>query len=397
MVRLLTGLNAADAQAELHALGFSEPETPWVRRLQSVAALKLSGHEPEHYRSLGVWLSKIPAVTLLTAPLTGMNSACLIMLPNNDLTSILQTLSDALQPPALWPEIRAALENAGKDRWVYSHPGGEWVIERPVIMGILNLTPDSFSDGGRYLDTERAVVQAEAMLAAGADIIDIGGESTRPGAAPVDAAAEWERVAPLLRRLARNGRGLISIDTSKSEVAERALGEGAHIINDVTALRGDARMAKVAAAHRVPLVLMHLQGTPRTMQQKPAYENLLEEVLDHLAERCRFAREQGVSELIVDPGIGFGKRPEDNYELLRRLGELKVLGYPLLLGASRKSFIGNLLGLPVEERLYGSLAAALIGVACGANILRVHDVAETRQMLEIFRGVKTLKAGGETV
>ncbi|MCB0288754.1 MAG: dihydropteroate synthase [Calditrichaeota bacterium] len=263
-------------------------------------------------------------------------------------------------------------------------------------MGILNITPDSFSDGGRYLDAGRAVVQAEAMLAAGADIIDIGGESTRPGAAPLDAAAEWERVAPVLRRLARKGRGLISIDTSKSEVAERALGEGAHIINDITALRGDARLAKVAAAHHAPLVLMHMQGTPRTMQQKPGYENLLEEVLTLLAERCRFAREQGVSDLIVDPGIGFGKRLEDNYELLRRLGELRVLGYPLLLGASRKSFIGNLLEVPVDQRLYGSLAAALIGVARGAHMLRVHDVAQTRQVLEVFRGMETLKAGGET-
>lgn len=394
MVRLLTGLNAADAQAELHALGFSEPETPWVRRLQSAPALKLRGHGPELYRSLGAWLARMPAVELLAAPAAAVPAACLIALPHSDFAALARALRDQPQPPELLPAICAALEKAGKDRWVYSHHSGEWVIERPLIMGILNLTPDSFSDGGRFLDTERAAAQAEAMLAAGADIIDLGGESTRPGAAPVDAAAEWERIAPLLRRLARRNRGLISIDTSKSEVAERALGEGAHIINDITALRGDARMAKVAAAHRAPLVLMHIQGTPRTMQQQPAYENLLEEILDHLAERCRFAREQGVNDLVVDPGIGFGKRLEDNYELLRRLGELKVLGYPLLLGASRKSFIGKLLNVPVDERLCGSLAAALIGVARGANILRVHDVAQTRQVLEIFRGMETLKAGG---
>lgn len=397
MVRLLTGLNAADAQAELRAFGLPEPEAQWVQRLQSTAALKLGGHAPELYRALSAWLSELPAFDVLPGPPAAMSSACLIGLPNHDFPAIIQTLSAAPQLPALWPEIRSALENAGKNRWVYSHHDGEWVIERPLIMGILNVTPDSFSDGGRYLDAERAAIQAEAMLVAGADIIDIGGESTRPGAAPLDAAAEWERVAPVLRRLARQGRGLISIDTSKSEVAERALGEGAHIINDVTALRGDARMAEVAAAHKAPLVLMHMQGTPRTMQQKPGYENLLETVLDHLAERCRYAREQGVSDLIVDPGVGFGKRLEDNYELLRRLGELKVLGYPLLLGASRKSFIGNLLGVPVEERLYGSLAAALIGAARGANILRVHDVAQTRQVLAIFRGMETLKASGETV
>ena len=396
MVRLLTGLNAADAQAELQALGYSEPEAQWVRRLQASAALKLSGHGPELYRSLSAWLSRQPAFAVLPAPSTTVSPACLIGLPHNDFPAIAQVLGDELQPPALLPQIRAVLENAGKNRWLYSHHQGEWVIERPQIMGILNITPDSFSDGGRYLDAGRAVVQAEAMLAAGADIIDIGGESTRPGAAPLDAAAEWERVAPVLRRLARKGRGLISIDTSKSEVAERALGEGAHIINDITALRGDARLAKVAAAHHAPLVLMHMQGTPRTMQQKPEYANLLEEVLTHLAERCHFAREQGVSDLIVDPGIGFGKRLEDNYELLRRLGELKVLGYPLLLGASRKSFIGNLLEVPVDQRLYGSLAAALIGVARGAHMLRVHDVAQTRQVLEVFRGMETLKAGGET-
>jgi len=254
-------------------------------------------------------------------------------------------------------------------------------------MGILNVTPDSFSDGGRYVDFGKAVAQGRAMIAAGADIIDVGGESTRPGAPAVDAEEELRRVIPVIKDLA----GVpVSVDTTKAVVAERALAAGARIVNDVSALRFDARMVAVVRDAGAGLVLMHMLGTPATMQRDPQYADVMGEVRAFLAERLAFAERNGVSrcQMAVDPGIGFGKTVAHNLALLARLAEISSLGCAVVVGASRKSFIGKTLNREVDQRLPGSLAVAAWAVAHGANVVRVHDVAETVDAVRMIQAIR---------
>jgi dihydropteroate synthase len=243
-------------------------------------------------------------------------------------------------------------------------------------MGILNVTPDSFSDGGRYLDVQRAATHAETMVAEGATLIDIGGESSRPGASPVSVDEELARVVPVVRTLANTVDVLLSVDTCKAEVAQHALAAGAHIVNDITALCGDPVMAAVIAEMEAGVVLMHMKGMPRTMQQAPEYNDVVSEVCSWLQEKVQNAEAQGIAaeRIIIDPGIGFGKTAEHNLELLKRLSEFRELNRPLLVGTSRKSFIGNVLGLSVTERVEGTAATVCWAIAHGADIVRVHDV-----------------------
>jgi len=261
---------------------------------------------------------------------------------------------------------------------------------RTLLMGVLNVTPDSFSDGGKYIDAEAATAHGVELAREGADIIDIGGESTRPGARPVSAQEEKERVLPVIRGLRRALSIPLSIDTYKADVAQAALGEGADIVNDISALRFDPRMASLVAGEKVPVVLMHMQGTPQTMQQRPFYRDVLQEVKDFLLGRIRFALESGVSRdrIIIDPGLGFGKELEHNLALLGGLSALASLGCPLLVGPSRKAFIGKLLEAGPEDRLEGSLAAAVVAVLGGSNIIRMHDVREARRALRIVDGIR---------
>ena len=243
-------------------------------------------------------------------------------------------------------------------------------------MGILNVTPDSFSDGGCYLDVERAVAHAERMVAEGATLIDIGGESSRPGASPVSIREELSRIIPVIRAIVDIVDVLLSVDTYKAEVARRALEAGAHLINDITALRGDTAMAAVISEMEAGLVLMHMKGTPRTMQQAPEYDDVVSEICDSLQKSIEAAESHGISaeRIIIDPGIGFGKTMKHNLEILKRLTEFRGLNKPLLIGTSRKSFIGNILDLPVTERVEGTTATVCWAIAHGADILRVHDV-----------------------
>lgn len=258
-------------------------------------------------------------------------------------------------------------------------------------MGILNVTPDSFSDGGLYLSVEAAVAHAKRLAEEGADILDIGGESTRPGAEPVPLEEELKRVIPVVQAV----RGelpeiCISVDTYKARVAEEALAAGADMINDVSALRFDPHMAEVVAQAGAPVVLMHMLGTPKTMQQNPTYRDVVAEIVDFLRERIIYAIGQGISEgnIIVDPGIGFGKRPEHNLEILRRLSEFKVLGRPILLGTSRKSFLGALTKRPVEKRLEETISSVVIGTLQGADIVRVHDIGPIKQALMVADAIR---------
>ena len=262
-------------------------------------------------------------------------------------------------------------------------------------MGILNVTPDSFSDGGKATTVSAAVKAANEMVSAGADIIDIGGESTRPGAEPVSAAEELKRTVPLIKKLLeswkkKNISAQISIDTRKAKVAEAAIKAGAHIWNDVSALTYDEDSLELAAKLGCPVILMHAQGSPETMQDNPSYEDVLGEIKLWLTTRVAVAMASGVKmeNITIDPGIGFGKTLDDNLAILRHLEDFKEIGCPILLGASRKSYLGKIDGSNVDERLGGSIATAIWGAKRGANVLRVHDVAETVQALKVWGAIR---------
>jgi dihydropteroate synthase len=256
------------------------------------------------------------------------------------------------------------------------------------LMGVVNVTPDSFSDGGLYLDPEAAIEHGQELVEQGADILDVGGESTRPGAEAVGPEEERARVEPVVSRLAARGHE-VSIDTSKLAVATAALDAGARIVNDVTALRDDPEIGSLCAERNAGLILMHMQGSPRTMQAAPRYDDVVDDVKAFLAERLQVAIAAGVEEerIWLDPGIGFGKMLEHNLELLRRLGELRALGRPLVVGASRKSFIGKVDGSDVGARLGGTIASSVLAAAEGAEVLRVHDVAEVFQASKVASAI----------
>ena len=245
-------------------------------------------------------------------------------------------------------------------------------------MGVLNVTPDSFSDGGRFYNLEDAVAHGREMVGDGADFVDVGGESTRPGSDPISEEEEKKRVVPVIERLVKETTVPISIDTYKAAVADAGLHAGATIVNDISGLKFDPEMLRVVVRHKATLVVMHVKGTPKTMQENPVYDDVVGEIGEFLRRQAEKAAEAGVEQVIIDPGIGFGKR----------LGELKGLGYPLLAGPSRKSFIGKLLNLPADQRLEGTAAAVTACILNGADIVRVHDVKEMRRVVTIADAVK---------
>jgi len=261
--------------------------------------------------------------------------------------------------------------------------------QRTWIMGILNVTPDSFSDGGLYLNKNKAVKRGLELAEEGADIIDIGGESTRPGSNSISTEEELKRIIPVLSDLREKTDALISVDTTKSEVARAALDHGADIINDISALRFDPQMPLLAVNRDVPVVLMHMKGTPKTMQANPSYEDLLAEVKFFFKERLETAKTLGIKreKIIIDPGIGFGKRHNDNLLLINNLRALEEFERPIMIGISRKSFIGKILNLPVLERIEGTIASAVLSIIHGAHILRVHDVAPIKRAVLVAEAI----------
>ena len=314
----------------------------------------------------------------------------IVMGTQNQFTSLLEKIKrQQFGLRDIAEQIRGALQGydgvpsplkVGKQEWVFG--------KKTFIMGILNMTPDSFSDGGKFSDTPSALSHARQMVEDGADIIDVGGESTRPGAADVSSEEEIARVVPVIQEL-KNLRYSLSIDTRKAAVAEAALKAGAVMINDISALRADPEMAKVAAKYQVPVVLMHMQGSPQTMQRDPRYRDLISEIMEYLWESIEAAKRAGIAErdIIIDPGIGFGKSTEHNLKLLDNLREFKSLGRAIMVGPSRKSFIGNITGLPVEERVEGTAAAVALAIANGADIVRVHDAAAMSRVARIADGI----------
>jgi dihydropteroate synthase len=272
--------------------------------------------------------------------------------------------------------------------------GRRLMLGRPLVMGVLNVTPDSFSDGGRFLEPDAAVKHVLDMVAEGADVVDIGAESSRPGAEPVPEEEELRRLIPVVQEVCRQVAVPVSVDTTKAAVARQALEAGAAIINDISALRADPAMAAVVAAVGAGLVLMHRQGTPKTMQRAPRYGDVVAEVREFLRERVQAAAEAGIAadHILLDPGIGFGKNLSHNLTLLARLDELRPLGRPILVGVSRKSFIGEIIGRRTGDRLMGTAAAVAVAVLRGAGMVRVHDV---KMMKDVVRMVDAI-AGHET-
>lgn len=257
-------------------------------------------------------------------------------------------------------------------------------------MGVLNVTPDSFSDGGKFFDLEKAVAHARKMVEEGADFIDVGGESTRPGSDPVPVEEEIRRVVPVIERLTKEISVPISIDTYKSAVARAALDAGAVIINDISGLTFDQEMIPTAAQYGASVVIMHIKGSPKTMQQNPEYDDVVQEVAEYLRSQAAKAETSGVKQIIIDPGIGFGKKLNHNLDIIKQLREFNRPGYPLLVGPSRKSFIGTLLDLPAEQRLEGTAAAVTACILNGANIVRVHDVKEMKRVATMADALKSI-------
>jgi len=290
------------------------------------------------------------------------------------------TVTPFSRPPLLAPE----------ERTLATRHGALEFFRRTLIMGIINVTPDSFSDGGERYDAVKAIADGVTMVKSGAHILDIGGESSRPGATPVSEDEELARVLPVVRGLREETDAPISIDTYKSNVARAALNAGADIVTDISALRFDPAMAAMIAAEKVPVVLMHMQGTPRTMQREPKYDDVVREVRDFLAAQLYTAMDAGIAQgmIVIDPGIGFGKTLQHNLQLLRGLPMIAALGQPVLVGTSRKAFIGRILNAEPLDRVEGSLATAVASVLAGANIIRAHDVAETAKAVKIADAIR---------
>ena len=270
----------------------------------------------------------------------------------------------------------------------------DWYInpnKKTLVMGVLNVTPDSFSDGGNFFSAKDAIQQAMSLISEGANIIDVGGESSRPGAIPLSIEDELDRVIPIIRNIREKSTEiLISIDTYKSEVAKEALKSGANIVNDISGLMFDKKMANVIAEAQAPIVIMHMQGTPADMQNNPNYNNLIDDICSFFSNQVDFATSKGInkSQIILDPGIGFGKTMNDNFKLIQQLDKFLSLGFPLMIGPSRKSFIGNFLNLEIDERVEGTAAVIAAGIMNGARIVRVHDIKEIKRVVKVIDKIR---------
>jgi dihydropteroate synthase len=379
----------ADLDDELRSLG-GAGRTSLVRNLVQVAVKLLV---PSAWRvNLAHVVAAFPGLTLYTQPRENHADVFLVIGPMQEILACTHALSSseqAMAPLAL--EVLNQLAHISPRAYQTLACEGRRLdfSVKTGIMGILNVTPDSFYDGGRYLDPLVAVDRAHQMVAEGADIIDIGGQSSRPGSDPVSEAEEADRVLPVVQAVAKSVSAMISVDTYRAAIARAALDAGAHLINDISALRFDPALLEVVAEHHAPLILMHMQGMPRTMQVNPTYEALIDEVFTFLHGRLAVARAGGIAaeRLLIDPGIGFGKGARHNLELLRKLHHFHALGRPIVIGTSRKAFIGWILGAEVDERLEGTAATVAAAIVHGADIVRVHDVLAMARVARMMDAV----------
>lgn len=386
-VRLFASTGGQDLADELHDLGISAAPLTAQCHLQTVAKGRVAAESVSHLEQA---VAAFPTLVLHVQPGPHDDKTVLLIGPMSDLHACAEAIGRLHRPlqelgleilrqlPWLFPPRYHTLQCSG---------GSLDFSVKTGIMGILNVTPDSFYDGGRYVDPQAAVDRAHQMVAEGADIIDIGGQSSRPGSDPVPEAEEAQRVLPVVQAVAKAARTIISVDTYRSNIARAALDVGAHVINDISALRFDPQLLQLVAERQVPLILMHMKGLPRTMHLNPTYASVVDEVYGFLQERLETAQAGGVAadRLLVDPGIGFGKGARHNLEILRKLHHFRTLGRPIVIGTSRKSFIGRILGTEAHDRLEGTAATVAVAIAQGASIIRVHDVqamARVARMLD---------------
>ena len=396
--RVIAAMNTASLAEELRYLG--APQEPGILRHGDVAGLALERLGPPERDALRQAVHDTPGVAShLVAPQEPETGGRVLLIATR---SALKEMAALLERPrlgqaALAAEIRQALDHYDRRRFDLRLKGRRLTVgPRPALMGVVNVTPDSFSDGGRHFDRGEAIAHGCRLAEEGADIIDVGGESTRPRSDPVSEDEELSRVLPVIEGLASRTGTAISIDTRRARVAREAVGAGASLINDVTALQGDPAMAGVAAETGAGVALMHMLGEPKTMQDNPRYDHLMADICRRLRRGIEAARAAGVPEdaLLVDPGIGFGKTLVHNVAILAQLGQLRTLGRPILIGVSRKRFIGQLTGVETPaERTYGTAAACALAVAAGALVLRVHDVGPMRQAVAVASAI--VQAGEE--
>lgn len=395
-VRLLDLSDVRRAERELYLIGADEGGVARMRKKAGFLAIKVCGLRSPAANILKQTMLSLGGDAAVARGVVNCSierSDALILGTRKQVEQLLRKLKP--QPfglRALADEIKQALLNIDQPLEISWKNGKLNLSTRPCVMGILNATPDSFSDGGDFCDLEKALDQSLRMVEEGADIVDVGGESTRPGAHEVSEDEELSRVIPVIERLASTINAPISIDTRKSKVADEALAAGASMVNDVSGLKFDPALAGVAARAGSPVIVMHMRGTPLNMQGDTRYDDLMGEVFKGLRESVEIAFSSGIprDKIIVDPGVGFGKDMQANLLMIDRIGELKSLGCPILVGASRKSFIGAALKInDPKDRLEGSIAAAVLAVSKGANIVRVHDVKETRRAVDLAWAVKT--------
>ncbi len=392
--RVLSLRNERGVKEELRKIGVSREGEKILSQKTHLYLIKLEGIFSQAANLLKQEMLSVSgdaAIRKEVASFTTSKSDVLLIGTQAQYKRILPRLRrQAFNLPILSDKIKEALKNFKREDFILPFKDSSLDITKKVaVMGILNLTPDSFYDGGKYTQEKKALRRVEEMISQGADIIDVGGESTRPGAKRVDIEEEIRRVIPVIERIKALFQVPISVDTYKAGVAKKAIEAGADMVNDISGLRFDEELPEIIAKYKVLLVMMHIKGTPGDMQDNPSYDSLMGEIISYLAQSIRFAEEAGVDreKIVLDPGIGFGKTTEHNLEIINRLSELKSLGRPILIGVSRKSFIGNVLNLPLKERLEGSLAAVSLAVSQGARIIRTHDVKETRRAVDLTQAI----------
>jgi dihydropteroate synthase len=388
-VRVFACLGGDDLASELGALQVGEATATARRLLPATAKLRVPVAWEE---SIAPLVASNPGVTVSGRSPRGEDVHLLLTATVHDLAECAKAFCLAEAPAALLGgDILDQLSHIYPSTYGRLNAGGRCVdfSVKTGIMGILNVTPDSFYDGGRFVEPQAALERAHQMVEEGADIIDIGGQSSRPGSEPVPEAEEARRVLPVVEAVASSVRAIISVDTYRAAIARAALDAGAHLINDITALRGDPPLLEVVATRQAPLILMHMRGMPRDMHLNPSYRALIDDIFAFLQERLRSAQAGGVApaRLLIDPGIGFGKGAHHNLEVLRKLHHFHALGRPIVIGTSRKSFIGRILGTEVEERLEGTAATVAAAIMRGASVIRVHDV---RAMARVARMMDAL-------
>lgn len=392
--RVLSLKNKRDVQEELKKIGVSQEGKKILSQKAHLYLIKIEGLSSQAVNLLKqemLSVSADAAISKEVASFTVSESDVLLMGTEAHYKKIIPRLRK--QPFNLFHlshQLEQVLKNIKREKFVLFLGNKKLnLMKKVVIMGILNLTPDSFYDKGKYSQKEKALARVEEMISQGADLVDVGGESTRPRAIKVSVEEELKRVIPVIDRIKALFQIPVSIDTYKARVAQEAIEAGADMINDISGLRFDPEMKQVVAQYKVPLVIMHIKGTPGDMQDNPCYDSLMGEIISYLAEGIKIAQEAGIDKekIVIDPGIGFGKTVKHNLEIIKKLSELKSLGRPILIGVSRKSFIGNILNLPLGERLEGSLAATCLAVSKGARIVRTHDVRETRRVVDLTEAI----------